>query len=834
MARPPVTRRAVLVAGVHRSGTSALTRTLSLVGGALAADLLEPVADNNERGFWEPAAIVELHDRVLLSAGSSWDDVSRFPPQWFASDAARVIGDELLALLQKEFRASALFAVKDPRICRLIPLWLSVLPRFDTLAQFVLPIRNPVEVASSLRARDGFPMAKGYLVWLRNALDAERATRGRDRVIVTYEQLLSDWRGVVDRIGEVLQISWPRLSRRAESEIEEFLSPGLRHQQFIGDKTGWPRDVPRWVVTTYEALLRLDEDRDSATQDLDEVGREVDEADDTYGRALAGVGITLDGVKAQLKLAGDQNDRLQEELQRARAESSAQGDALRRLADEQKELRRHHEQRVDDVRRHYQGQIEAILSSTSWRLTGPLRRVMEIARGVRRDELSAAAITKRRASRADYVRRVGRNLLNMTPLSPATKVRIASTLGAPLRALSADCGARAPDLTVLVPDWRNDAVAVLPPVAATPDRVLVVDWRLPTPDKDSGSYRMIRILRCLAASGAKVDFASDAADGADPRYRAALESMGIRVLFGPEALLKHLEEHGTAYRAVMLSRPEVAHDYLPMIRAFAGHARVIYDTVDLHWIRFSRGSEVLVNAEHLRDKAEKYRALELANARCADVTVAITEEERTQLLAEIPDLDVTVLPNIHELSAHVPSFAERRDMLFIGGFTHEPNVDAVHYFVSDVLPFITRRLGNVRLRIVGSDMPPAVLALKSGDVDPVGYVADVDPLFEQARVFVAPLRHGAGMKGKVGHALSYGLPVVTTSIGAEGFGLVGGENALISDDPKEFAEMVVRAYSDETLWNRLSTGGRDLIKSRFSEDAASVTLRSLFGDPVRA
>jgi glycosyltransferase involved in cell wall biosynthesis len=330
-----------------------------------------------------------------------------------------------------------------------------------------------------------------------------------------------------------------------------------------------------------------------------------------------------------------------------------------------------------------------------------------------------------------------------------------------------------------------------------------------------------------------VDFASDQAAVTEPRYREALESVGVLVLFGPKAVLNHLMVHGAEYRSVILSRPEVARDYLPMVRALTLEANVIYDTVDLHWVRFARGSEVLQNADHLMGKAEHYRRLELANARCADVTVAITEEERAELIAAAPDLNVVVLPNIHELAASVPPFGERRDILFIGGFTHEPNVDAVLHFVTAIFPRVSQQLGDVRFNIIGSDMPPDIARLKAKNVEPMGFVPDVDPLFERARVFVAPLRHGAGMKGKGGHALSFGLPVVTTSIGAEGIGLVSGETALISDDPSAFGDMVVRLYSDEGLWSRLSSAGRGLIASRFSEEVVQDKLLAVVGATAR-
>lgn len=518
----------------------------------------------------------------------------------------------------------------------------------------------------------------------------------------------------------------------------------------------------------------------------------------------------------------------QQELERLNAQLIAERDSYASLLEEHERLLRQCERRVQDLQSACDERVEEILNSTSWRLTRPLRRTMEILRGARKEgRIRPACAAELRRVPIRAVRRIARRLFQIAPLPQAAKFWISSKLGPRLRDASVDLPAGDSTLADLVPLWRDSFDELMPSPVKAKDRVLVVDWKVPTPDRDSGSYRMFRILRCLAAGGVRVDFASDALVVAEPKYQEALEVMGVSVRFGPEALLRHLIVHGAEYRCVILSRPEVARDYLPMVRAFAVDASVVYDTVDLHWVRFARGGQVSSNAEHLTSKAEEYRRLELANARCADVTVAITDDEKCQLLAAAPDLDVVVVPNIHELSPRVPPFAARRDLLFIGGFTHEPNVEAVHYFVSRILPRISERLGDVRLNIVGSDMPPDIQRLKANDVEPLGYVPDVDPLFESARVFVAPLRHGAGMKGKVGHALSFGLPVVTTSIGAEGIGLVSGETALISDDPDEFANMIAQLYADESLWTRLSSSGRELIASRFSEGVVKEKLMAL-------
>ena len=415
-------RRALLVTGMHRSGTSALTRTLSLVGGALATELAPGLAGDNDLGFWEPVEVVALHDRALASAGSAWDDVSRFPEDWFASDVALALGDELLALLRRDFDKVPLFAIKDPRLCRLVPLWLAVLPKLGARAQFVLPLRNPTEVAASLKARNDFPMAKGYLVWLRNVLDAERATRGQERVIVTYEGLLDDWRGVVHRIGDALEIRWPRLSRTAEAEIEDFLSPELRRQRADSADGRQRRSVPGWVVRAYDALLRLASDDPGAEAELDGVREDLDRADDTYGRALAGMGFRIDEGVARLRAAESAlaeasaaRDAYCQEANRQlgiiaqQQEASTQlHETIGRLQGEWQEtagrfqaviaglevgaealrgeiarLTQSHADQLAHQQAAYERRIAEILTSTSWRISAPVRGAGELLNKLR-------------------------------------------------------------------------------------------------------------------------------------------------------------------------------------------------------------------------------------------------------------------------------------------------------------------------------------------------------------------------------------------------------------------------------------------------------------------
>jgi glycosyltransferase involved in cell wall biosynthesis len=337
-------------------------------------------------------------------------------------------------------------------------------------------------------------------------------------------------------------------------------------------------------------------------------------------------------------------------------------------------------------------------------------------------------------------------------------------------------------------------------------------------------YSILKILRGLDYT---VTFLADDLVIREP-YLSSLKAIGIEVVCGDVDVEAYLRKKGGCFSYVMLSRPDQAFKYLPLVRAYTFNSLVIYDVVDLHWVRFERGAAVTHDAEQL-DQARYYRKVELVNIACSDVVLAITEDEKKAILAEAPEAAVKIVPNIHEVVNNVRPFGKRKGLMFIGGFWHTPNEDAVVFFVEEILPLIRKELSDVKFICVGSNPAERILALASDAISVTGYVQDVSPFFENSRVFVSPLRYGAGMKGKIGQSMGYGLPVVTTTIGAEGIGLVNKETALIADDPGEFAEAVIEVYNDEDLWNRLSSNSIRLIEERYSERAVKETVREILG-----
>jgi hypothetical protein len=433
---------------------------------------------------------------------------------------------------------------------------------------------------------------------------------------------------------------------------------------------------------------------------------------------------------------------------------------------------------------------------------------------------------------------------------------------APLRAVSSRLLGRSPEPAVEVALAQTDAVAITAPVATAgasllPDRcmlspvcrrpegnsrgeVLVVAPHLPLFDRQGGGLRLKTLIGMIAELGWTVTFCASfpmdwgpeflAGPQGRAAYEEALRAVGVtRFVYGIDGIRAFLIESGGLMRYAFLSFPGVATDITPLIRSHCPWARVIFDTVDLHFLRMQREAS-LRHDPLLAREAERMQQLELACMRSADVTIAVSEVERRLLLDLAPEVVVETIPCVFQVPAGLPPGLDRRaGVLFVGGFWHAPNGDAVLWFVEHVWPLIRARAPGIIFRIAGSDPTPEVTALgRLPDVEVLGYVSDLTPQFDAARVFVAPLRFGAGMKGKVGQSLINGLPVVATAIGAEGMSLVDGEHLLVADAAGDFAESVLNLLDDDGLWARLQGEGRALIEKTLSPAVVARRLEALF------
>lgn len=292
-------RRAILVVGMHRSGTSAITRTLNLLGAALPANLLA-AREDNPTGFWESADLMGIHDRFLAAVGSAWDDPLPLPAAAFRTAAAAACHDEALAVLHRDFADAPVFAIKDPRICRLIPLWRDILTAFGARPCAVLPVRNPLETAMSLRLRNGIPREQALAQWIIHTAWAEQGTRDWPRCFVAYETFLADPAGQTLRLAQSLGCFCDERVAATLPDIQRFWSGELRHHRLTAPT---PDDalLPRGVRRAYAWIAQASADQAADSTPIEALAQALAEAGEIYGPLVADAARLRRSVETQVR-----------------------------------------------------------------------------------------------------------------------------------------------------------------------------------------------------------------------------------------------------------------------------------------------------------------------------------------------------------------------------------------------------------------------------------------------------------------------------------------------------------------------------------------------------
>lgn len=1086
----PMRRKALLVLGMHRSGTSALTRVLNLYGAALPSHLMAGAPDDNPKGFWESLEIYHLNDAILAAAGSRWDDWDRVALQDIAPSVLADFQSRALDILRRDFPRSELFVLKDPRISRLLPFWLPVLQQFDSAPHCLLAFRNPIEVAASVQARDDIPPAKTHLVWLRHNLDVLRDTKDLPLAAVSYSDVLNDSQAVLTRIGEDFDLRWPASVGDAAPAAQDFLEQTLQHHKSSVADLAQESGIPKCVRDGFQALLDL-----NAGANRDALAPRLAGIENALDASLAVAGAALRAIDVQ-------NKRLSSELEQAKSKSRdclrtlrAQSDQIAAQETHHKELSlviqatfaerdaaraawRLSQERLDALKsklattkaslrerdkrlERAKAQMASMYESTSWRLTRPVRgvsRSLQIARSL---------LSGQRGAQQDLPAHSLQGPQE-TPLTPTPAVADASPhpVGADQRdlrpaPLRMPNGLPAtPEISIIIPVYNNClfTLACLDSIARIPDRrpfevivvddgssddtqdhlshrsdirylrnpdnvgfvgacnegarqargeylyflnndtvlvegaidhlvetfvehprvglvgsmliypdgtlqeaggviwddasgwnwgrnknaeapeynfvrdvdycsgaslmirrtlfqrlggfdqtyapgyyedtdlafavraaglrvlyqphsrvihyegqtsgtslesgmkayqrrnrerflykwrealrdhgqpssraahlsadrspharVLVIDSCTPTPDQDSGSIDMYNYLRIFTDLGCRVTFLPYSDLRHAQGYTASLQALGVECVFRPfvDSLESFIAERGTEFSCVMLTRGETAYECINTVRAGCPQAKVIFNTVDLHFLRERRRAELETG------QSRSFRAIELEYKERyvmerSDITIVISNAEATLLAEEAPHVPVTVVPLLRECPGRTKDFVGRKAIVFVGGFRHPPNVDAVQWFCNETWPCIRAKLPDCELLIAGSHMTDQVKALAGNGVKILGFVEDLDSLFAEVKLSVAPLRYGAGLKGKVATSLGYGVPCVASSVAAEGLEVGDDSGVVVADEPAQFASEIYRLYEDEALWERLSLAGQKYASTHFSLDS---------------
>ncbi|MCC3646353.1 glycosyltransferase [Cytobacillus oceanisediminis] len=353
--------------------------------------------------------------------------------------------------------------------------------------------------------------------------------------------------------------------------------------------------------------------------------------------------------------------------------------------------------------------------------------------------------------------------------------------------------------------------------------ILVIDHYVPQYDKDAGSRTVFQYLRLFTEMGLNVKFVGDNFLRNEP-YTTELQQLGIEVLYGPwysKNILEWIKKNSRNIHYVFLNRPHISIKYLDFLKTQT-KAKILYYGHDLHYLRILREYNLFKRRDLLK-ASNHWKNTENQIFKKADVVYYLSQTEINEIKKQFPSIQARNIPVyvFDEFEINNSPFSGKSDLLYVGGFDHTPNVDAVLWFVQSIYPKIVQKIPNIKFYIVGSNPPNQIKRLQSKNIIVTGFVSDgeLKEYYKNSRLAVVPLRYGAGVKGKVLEAMYHQVPIITTSVGAEGY-----DNSTsiltIADDPNVFADKVVSLYNNESLLEKIATSSLNYVKTHFSKEKA--------------
>lgn len=359
-------------------------------------------------------------------------------------------------------------------------------------------------------------------------------------------------------------------------------------------------------------------------------------------------------------------------------------------------------------------------------------------------------------------------------------------------------------------------------------KILVLDEHTPQINSDSGSLRLFHLMKSLQNENCDVHFVPADLDFS-PEHTPLLQRQAIACYYRPwtKSLFNWLNENAARFDHIIVCRVSLMASIYDTLRSAAPSAKLIFDTVDLHHIRETQEAR-LSKSDALEKQAQATKEKEYALIKKCDETWVVSETERLALQSTFPEKTIRRVSNIHPLRQRTPTFSERKDILFVGNFRHPPNADGLQWFLQTSWPIVHAKNPAIRLNIAGASAPENLVKISEGmNVVFHGHVDDIEKMIDASRINIAPLRYGAGAKGKISQALASGLPTIATTIATDGMFLVDQQSVLLADNAQAFSSAILSLHEDEMLWSSLSINGYLVAEEFFSEQAASREARAL-------
>lgn len=370
---------------------------------------------------------------------------------------------------------------------------------------------------------------------------------------------------------------------------------------------------------------------------------------------------------------------------------------------------------------------------------------------------------------------------------------------------------------------KNNILFNLSDFTFSDKNVLIIDEIIPEFNKDSGSRRLTEIIKLLLKNKVSVFLIADLKQYKyKSDYIQKFKDLGVNVyqpsidqkgqLVTKEDFIKLITPK---IDVAWLHRPTIFSKFQSLVKTANPNIKLVFDMVDFHYVRLLREYE-LNKDEALKAEAEKFLKIELENCKNADVVIAISTTDKELLKQHFnTDEKVVLISNIHQhidKSDNFNSFENRKDLLFVGSFRHDPNSDAVKYLKEDIMPLVWKVIPDLKVNIIGSYITDEIEALASDKFKLLGFVDDLNAVINTAKLFVAPLRFGAGIKGKIGQSLEHSLPLVTTNVGAEGFDFGEQTNVMIANNAEAIAQKVIDLYTNKILWEEASNSCKTILE----------------------